>query len=528
MKNYIKQCFFVISVLSEHNKNEILSVLQSIPQISVATRNGPGIRTRMMHFANDSDFNIYLSSLKGDPKTVQLTQNPTISLLALKYEGDFPAATEIEITGNAEFIQDESLRKKWFKEESSKSPIVKYMVDTENTDKLELIQVRPDIVKYRVAQEIVQGVPPTIIHFPNNKRNDNDVSIIKRKIGTWAGEVRLPFLTATLIPVFLGTSIAGATFGVFNPLFFVLALIGAASLHMGANVLNDYFDHKSGTDDLNTEFVRPFSGGSRMIQLGLLSPVEVLVGGLFFLLIGSLIGIFFTYYVGEFIIVLMVIGLISAFFYTAPPLNLASKGIGEIFIGLNFGFLMTIGSFYVQTQTINLESIVAATPVALLIAAVLYINEFPDYVADKAVGKWHLVVRLGRSKASIGYIMLIVATYASILLSVVFNIVPVYTLIGLLTVPLAILAGRFALAYHSQTFNLIPANAATINIHLITGLMLSIGYIISMLTSNQFLITTIITAVGGLIVARIYMKIGGSHDIAQGVKQVVTPNTTTP
>lgn len=514
--------------MSEHSKKEILSVLKNIPQISVSTRNGPGIRTRMMHFVNDDDFNIYLASLKGDPKTIQLTQNPHISLLALKYEGDFPAATEIEITGSAEFLQDESLRKKWFIEESSKSPIVKYMVDTGNTNKLELIKVQPEIVKYRIAQEIVQGIPPTVINFPNNKRSDNDINQIKSKIKTWAAEVRLPFLTATLIPVVLGTSIAGATFNVFNPLFFVLALIGAAAFHMSANTLNDYFDHKSGTDEMNTEFVRPFSGGSRMIQLGLLSPAEVLTGGLFLLFIGSSIGIFFIYYVGNFIAILLLIGLVSAFFYTAPPLNLASRGVGEIFIGLNFGFLMTIGSFYVQTQTINLESMVAATPVALLIAAVLYINEFPDYAADKAAGKWHLVVRLGKSKASLGFVFIIIATYASIIFSVAFSIVPVYMLIALMTMPLAILAARFALTYHSETPNLIPANAATINIHLLTGLMLSIGYILSMLSSNQLLITSIITATGGLIVARTYLKISSIPIITNGVNHAVSSNTNQP
>ncbi len=508
----------------EHSKEEILSVLREISQTTVATFKGSKIRTRIMHFVNDDEFNIYLASLKGDPKTIQMTQNPSISLLALKYEGEFPSATEVEITGWAEIVPDEDARSKWFKEEASKSPIVKYMVDTGNTDKLDLIRVRPEIVKYRVAQEIVQGIPPTVLQFPENKRYEDDAAIIKRKAKSWVTEVRLPFLTATLVPVILGTAIAGVTVNVFNPLFFALALLGAASLHMGANVINDYFDHKSGTDDMNTEFVRPFSGGSRVIQLGLLTPLEVMSGGIFFLLIGTAIGIFFVWVSGYFILALMLIGLVSAYFYTAPPLNLASRGIGEIFIGLNFGYLMTIGAYYVQTQTMSLEPLVAATPVALLIAAVLYINEFPDYTADKAAGKWHLVVRLGRSKAAIGYLVLIIATYASIVLAVALNMMPMFTLISLLTLPLAVKAIRYALAYHSQTPDLIPANAATINVHILTGVMLIAGYILSMLPSNQLLITSTLAVGTGLLVTYIYRQIGRQQRVAAGVRQVVSSN----
>ncbi|MFQ6134309.1 MAG: 1,4-dihydroxy-2-naphthoate octaprenyltransferase [Nitrososphaerales archaeon] len=512
----------------EHSKEEILSVLREIPQISVATFKGPKIRTRIMHFVNDGEFNIYLASLKGDPKTVQITQNPSISLLALKYEGDFPAATEVEITGWAEIVPDEDARSKWFKEETSKSPIVKYMVETGNTDKLDLIRVRPEVVKYRVAGEVVQGVPPTVLEFPENRRYEDDSAILRRKIKSWVTEVRLPFLTASVIPVLLGTAIAGATAGVFNPLFFALALLGGVSLHLGANVLNDYFDHRSGTDDLNTEFVRPFSGGSRVIQLGLLTPLEVMIGGVFFLLLGAAIGVFFVWVSGWFILALMLIGLVSAFFYTAPPLNLASRGIGEVFIGLNFGYLMTIGAYYIQTQTISLEPLVAATPVALLIAAVLYINEFPDYAADKAAGKWHLVVRLGRSRAALGYLALITATYVSILLAVALQVMPVYTLIGLLTLPLSVKAVRYTLAYHSQTPDLIPANAATINVHLLTGVMLTAGYVLAMLPSNQLLITTILTVSTGLLVTRIYRQLGKAGRVAADVRQVVSSNVNRP
>lgn len=505
-----------------HSQDEILSILKMIPQISVATFKGSKIRTRMMHFVNDDKFNVYLSSLKGDPKIEQITQNPSVSLLALKYEGDFPAATEVEITGWAEIVWDEETRRKWFVEEASKSPIVKYLVETSNTDKLELIRVRPETVKFRLAREIVQGVPPTIFEFSENRKEEDDAAMVKRKMKSWVTEMRLPFITASVIPVLLGTSIAGAVANVFNPLFFVLAMIGGATLHLGANILNDYFDHRSGTDDRNIEFISPFSGGSRVIQLGLLTPLEVMTGGVFFLLVGASIGLFFTWASGWFVLVLMLVGVASAVFYTAPPLNLVSRGIGEAFIGLNFGYLMTLGAYYVQTGEVSWVPLAAATPVALLIAAVLYINEFPDYTADRAAGKWHLVVRLGRNKAAVGYLAIIAATYASILAAVALRVMPIETLISLVTLPLAVKAVKYTFAYHSQSNNLVPANASTINIHLLTGVLLTAGYILSIPQFNNPIVTSALAVAAGLFVIRIYKKLSREQALAVNVRKAAS------
>jgi len=512
--------------MAQHSREEILSILKIIPQTSVATQNGSRIRSRMMHFANDNEFNFYLSSLKGDPKTVQILQNSNVSLLVLKYEGDFPAATEVEVTGFAEIVPDVNARDKWFKDVALKSPIVKYMVDTNNTDKLDLIRVSPEIVKFRLASEIVQGIPPTVFEFPQNKSHENDTVLLKRKLKNWSIEARIPFLTASIIPVILGTAIAATTTEI-NILFFALALIGGASLHLSANILNDYFDHKSGTDGINREFVRPFSGGSRAIQLGLLTPFEVMSGGLFFLIIGALVGTFFTVASGWPIFAIMLVALASVFFYTAPPLSLASRGIGEIVVGLNFGYLSTFGSYFVQTGNLSMESLlttfVAATPVALLIAAVLYINEFLDFTADKTVGKNNLVIRLGKRKAAIGYALIIVITYTSIILSVAMKVMPIQALLGLLTLPLAIRAIRYALVYHSQTMNLVPANAATINIHLYTGAMLVAGYLISIAPSNTQLLFAAITAiVTGTLIMRVDRQLAAAHKISAGVRQTVS------
>ncbi|MDZ7260969.1 MAG: 1,4-dihydroxy-2-naphthoate octaprenyltransferase [candidate division KSB1 bacterium] len=307
---------------------------------------------------------------------------------------------------------------------------------------------------------------------------------MSNKIKIWLMELRAPFFTATIVPVLLGAVIALAHTGHIHWGYFVLTLVGGLFLHAGANVANDYYDHLSGDDEVNTEFVRPFTGGSRVIQNKLLTPREVITGALIFFALGSLIGIYLTITRGTGVLILGVIGIFSGFFYTAPPLNLVNRGIGELLIGLNFGILMTLGSYYVQTKQFALEPVVASIPVALLIAAVLFINEFQDHNADKQVGKNQWVVRLGRKKAALGYLVIFILTYLSVVVGVVSGVVTPYALGALLTVPLAYKALKTARTYFDDNVKLVPANAATVMIHLFSGLLLSLGYVIETFISK--------------------------------------------
>jgi 1,4-dihydroxy-2-naphthoate octaprenyltransferase len=311
-----------------------------------------------------------------------------------------------------------------------------------------------------------------------------------------------------MVSVILGTVIAWTRNDLFNLPYFALAFLGGVCAHLGTNVANDYYDHKSGNDEVNREFVRPFSGGSRTIQQGLLTPREVLGGALLFFAIAVSIGVYLSLMNGPIVLVLALVGLVSGFFYTAPPFNWASKGAGEALVGVNFGALMTLGSFYLQTQMLSLEPVVAAIPVSLLIAAVLFINEFPDYAADKAVGKRTLVVRLGRDKAVYGYAIIVFSAYASILLSVLFGIMPAYTLLALMPLPLAVEAVRHASKFHSESLKLVPVNATTITLHLMTSLLVSVGYLMHRFTfaSPGYAVAMILAGICALFIVSSYLK----------------------
>ncbi|MFW9836112.1 MAG: 1,4-dihydroxy-2-naphthoate octaprenyltransferase [Candidatus Thorarchaeota archaeon] len=294
----------------------------------------------------------------------------------------------------------------------------------------------------------------------------------------WLAEMRAPFLTAAIVPVILGTCVAWASSGVFLLDVFLLTLIAGVFIHIGVNVANDYYDHKSGTDDINVDYVRPFTGGSRMIQRGWMTPREVFTESMVFFILGGGIGIYLAYTRGVEVLILGIIGVGSGFFYTAPPFRFVSRGYGEVFIGLDFGVLMTLGAYFVQTQVLAWEAVWPSIPVAILITAVLYINEFPDHDADRDAGKRTIVVRLGRKLAAKGYAVLMVSVYLSILVPIVFNTGIWFTILGLATIPVAILSTRYALTHYDHPLPLTPAYAGTVTNHLLTGLFLAWSYIL--------------------------------------------------
>ena len=174
---------------------------------------------------------------------------------------------------------------------------------------------------------------------------------IATKLFSWMVIMRLPFLTATLVPILLGAAVASQLGYETDWIYFAMTMFGGFLLHIGTNTSNDYFDHTSGTDEANYNYMVPFSGGSRSIQMGLISAKGMLNVAIITFALSALVGIPLIMKAGVNILYLGIIGFLSGLFYTAPPFRFASrKGMGELLIGLNFGPLMVTGSFLVQTS----------------------------------------------------------------------------------------------------------------------------------------------------------------------------------
>jgi len=298
------------------------------------------------------------------------------------------------------------------------------------------------------------------------------------KIFTWLVITRAPFLTAIIVPMLIGAAWV-ATLGLATPFpwgLFLMVFFAGIALHVSANTFNDYFDWKSGTDPINNDYFLPYSGGSRSIELGLVSEKTLFTVASLSLLVAAGLGGLLALQSGWGVLVFGAIGAFCAFFYTAPPIRLAARrGLGELAVGLNFGPLAVAGTVYALTGTVTLADFLAGVPVGLLTVAILWINQFPDEAADKATGKHNLVVVLGKARAAWGYVLLMLAAFGlSIYWTLVTGTFPIGALLIVAGVPLAYQASRVVLREYANR-SLVRANVATIKLHALAGTLMAAG-----------------------------------------------------
>ena len=260
--------------------------------------------------------------------------------------------------------------------------------------------------------------------------------------------------------VALGTAKAGAT------------LVFALLAHAGINVLNDYYDELNGTDRANTERVFPFTGGSRFIQNGVLGVRETLAFGAALVGIVILAGLWLTSMSAPSLIWIGAAGLFIGWAYSAPPLALNSRGLGELCVALGFG-LIVVGTDFVQRGGFAPLPAIAAVSYGLLVTNVLYINQFPDRRADEAAGKRHLVVILGPQRARWGYVAISTAAYGFLLSAVGAGWLPRVALLALASVVLTGVAARDLVRHAGEPQRLAPAIKLTIGAAILHGLLLA-------------------------------------------------------
>jgi 1,4-dihydroxy-2-naphthoate octaprenyltransferase len=279
------------------------------------------------------------------------------------------------------------------------------------------------------------------------------------------------------VPVLLGMAVAALTNG-FNWWVALLTLIGGACIHLGLNVANDVFDTTSGADAANVNPTQ-FSGGSRVVHYGLLSLRAIALMSFGFYAAGIAIGLVLAATRGWDLLWLGVAGVILSLFYTAPPLKLVHRGLGEIVVALGFGPIMTLGAYFVQAREYDLEPLLASIPVGILIALVLYVNEVPDRPADAAAGKRTLPVRLSKDVVVNGYAAAVALAFALIVVFALAGWIVRPALIALAAAPLALPVYRALRDSYDQPYALMPAMAKNIQLHLATGALLILGYLVA-------------------------------------------------
>lgn len=302
------------------------------------------------------------------------------------------------------------------------------------------------------------------------------------KIKIWLLQTRAPFVTASIIPVLVGTSAGFAAAGSLNVVLFVLALFAIICLQLGANLANEYFDHLSGNDRLNKNR-NPFSGGSGLIQQGLTSPRAVLIAAWLAFALTATAGMAMLLITkSAFILALGLIGIFGGYFYTASPLRLGYRGAGEVMIAFLCGLLPVYGAYFLQTGAIDIVPLAPALIVSLLIFLIILINEFPDRQADAAVNKRTLVVLFGpRSAAWIYRVALAFSYVVAVTAAIVQPQMRPAGFLYLLTIPIAAAILKFLKTDTLTGPDRYRANKFTVLLHLAGGVLISLGFLITLI-----------------------------------------------
>ena len=288
----------------------------------------------------------------------------------------------------------------------------------------------------------------------------------------WLEEARPQFLLASLVSVFLGTSLAvyeGFPLKLFN---FALATTGALVAHVGVHAFNDYSDYVTGID-LKVHRT-PFSGGSGVLPSGKLQPIHVYYFGVACLVVVAAIGTYFILAVGPAILPVGLLGILIVYSYTS---HLTRVGFGEL--GCVVGFaLWSIGPYFVLTGGYSLSILSTSLISGLVGVALLILNEFPDMEADRVGGRRNIPIMFGLKDASKIYSFVVALVYVWLLVLVVARILPVSALLAFITLPIGIKVITLVLKDYERKDKLMKALGLNVVMVLALPSLVSLGTVI--------------------------------------------------
>jgi 1,4-dihydroxy-2-naphthoate polyprenyltransferase len=287
----------------------------------------------------------------------------------------------------------------------------------------------------------------------------------------WLVAARVRTLPAAVAPVLVGTALAGYE-GVFHPLRFVAALIGAMFIQVGTNLSNDYSDARRGADTEDR------LGPVRVTAGGLVPPGQVLVATYVSFGVAVLAGAYLIAVAGWQLLIVGAASILAGVLYTGGPRPYGYEGLGEVFVFLFFGIVAVAGSYFVQVRHLSWEAFALAVPVGLLAAAILVVNNIRDIETDRRTGKRTLAVRLGRERARTMFATIVYASYVLAPISWVFGPLRPWLLLSWLTLPVGAQVVR-TVRNHVDGPSLNAALAQTGVLQLAFCMLLSAGLLLS-------------------------------------------------
>jgi len=293
------------------------------------------------------------------------------------------------------------------------------------------------------------------------------------EIKKWVIASRALYSSTITLPCIAGGVLAWYE-GTFSWWPFLLVLIALFFANIGTNFTNDYYDYKSGVDAIDEG--RKYKKGSEVFLKSGFTPGKVLLSALLSLTVTVVIGLYLVFMIDWRIIFFGIIGVFSAFFYTAPPFKLGYRGFGELICWIGNGLLPVTGTYFVLTGEISATSIMLSIPIGLLVTAIIYIGNVPDAEADAKVGKKTTSVRLGRKAVTILGPAFYVFIYLSIITAVILQLFPVWTLLSLITLPLVVKLLRLTRSNYNDIPRYVPSIMMTVKVFMLTTVLLMAGF----------------------------------------------------
>lgn len=282
--------------------------------------------------------------------------------------------------------------------------------------------------------------------------------------------LRLPFIASSILPFIFGSLIVRTNF---NFTGFTLGLLTVIFTHLSANLINDYFDSRSGADwsDQNSY---GFFGGSKLIQEGILSERFYLVAALCCAGLASVCVILLALNLKTFFVFWMyLLIIVFSWQYTAKPLAFSYHCLGELFLFISMGPALVMGGYFIQTGIFpDLKSLVLSLPFGFFISGILFANEVPDFPGDKKSGKNNLVSIFGLEKAYLVYYILISSGILSIFAAWRAGYLSIISILSFLLIFPMIKAGNILKNNYSDKFKLVPSSKITINIQMLAAIIL--------------------------------------------------------
>ncbi len=290
-------------------------------------------------------------------------------------------------------------------------------------------------------------------------------------IYVWLRVIRVRFLLASVIAVSMGLAITWHQHLPIDPFAAVLIFAGVLALHASVDLLNDYWDYKRGIDTITKR--TNLSGGTGVLPEGLLQPSSVYRAGIIFLILGAVIGFYFVYLNGITIAVVLGFAILSIYFYST---KIVDSGLAEFFVAVK-GTMIVIGTYFIQSNQITIESILSGIIVGVLSAFVLFITSFPDHDADKSRGRKTLVIVVGKTNATSLFWIFPIISYAIILFGVVTSVFPILSLITLLSIPIVVKAWFGLRRNFNSIDELVPSMSLTLMFSRITGVLFVFSFL---------------------------------------------------